>query len=62
MYKDLFDYKDIHQKARYLIYSWSPPSPQIAVPILKKTAKALAVAGTAAAAGLLIKKAIKKLH
>lgn len=62
MYKDLFDYKDIHQKARYLFYSWSPPSPQIAVPILKKTAKALAVAGAAAATGLLIKKAIKKLH
>lgn len=62
MYKDLFEYKDIHQKARYLFYSWSPPSPQIAVPILKKTAKALAVAGAATATGLLIKKTIKKLH
>lgn len=59
MYKDLFKFKDIHQKARYLIYSASPPSPAVVKPMLKKTAKALFVAGAAVGAAVL---AVKKLR
>ena len=59
LYKELFEFKDIHQKARYLFYSWSPPSPQCAVPMIKKSAQVMAAAGAVAAAAVLLKKRIK---
>lgn len=58
LYEDLFEFKDIHQKARYLFYSWSPPSPQVAVPIIKKAVPAT----LAATVGLSLYKILKKKH
>ena len=60
MYKDLFRFKDIHQKARYLIYSASPPSPAVIKPLLKKTAKVLTVAAAVTAGTVLLAKKINK--
>ena len=59
-YKDLFSFKDIHQKARYLIYSCSPPSPAVVKPILRQSAKVLGIAAAVTLAGLSVKKIIKK--
>ena len=59
-YKDLFRFKDIHQKARYLIYSASPPSPAVVKPLLKKTAKVLAAAAAVTVSAVFIAKKIDK--
>ena len=60
LYKDLFEFRDIHQKARYLLYSWSPPSPVIVFPYIKKTVAAFALSCAATAITLKVKKKIKK--
>lgn len=60
IYSDLFDFDDIHQKARYLFYSWSPPSPAVVIPPLKKAAKALAAAAVPAAIAIATAKRKRK--
>ena len=47
LYRDLFTVKDIHNKPKYLLYSYAPPSVESVMPTLKK----LGVAAAAAAVG-----------
>lgn len=60
LYKDLFEFKDIHHKLKYLFYSWSPPSPECAKPIIRKSVKALTAASAVALTAKLIKHTVKK--
>lgn len=48
LYRDLFGFKDIHNKLKYFIYSYAPPSVESVIPTLKRVA---ALAALAAAAG-----------
>lgn len=49
MYRDIGTAKDIHNKVKYLIYSYAPPSVESVIPTLKKAAVgAVAVAAAAA--------------
>ncbi len=50
LYRDLFTVKDIHNKPKYLLYSYAPPSVESVLPTLKKLGIA---AGTAAVGGIL---------
>lgn len=44
LYRDLFTAKDIHNKLKYFIYSYAPPSVESVLPTLKKLGIALGVA------------------
>ncbi len=56
MYKDVKSAKDIHNKVKYLIYSYAPPSVESVMPALKKAAVGAAAIGAAAAVIHFLKK------
>lgn len=49
MYRDIGTAKDIHNKVKYLIYSYAPPSVESVIPNLKKAAVGAAAVAAAAA-------------
>ena len=56
LYRDLFTAKDIQNKAKYLLYSYAPPSVESVLPTLKKLGAAAAAAAVGGAAYALWKK------
>lgn len=56
MYRDIGTAKDIHNKVKYLIYSYAPPSVESVIPTLKKAAVGAAAVAAAAAVMHIAKK------
>lgn len=48
LYSDLFQYKDINNKLKYMIYSYAPPSVEAVIPIAKKAGITLGIAAVGA--------------
>ena len=55
LYKDLFSFKDLNNKLKYLAYSYSPPSVESVVPFLKKAAITAGLTAAAVTTALIIK-------
>ena len=58
MYRDVLNFKDIHNKPKYLMYTYSPPSVQAAMPLIKSGVGA--TVGLAALSAALIIRKFKK--
>ena len=56
MYKDIKSVKDIHNKVKYLIYSYSPPSVESVIPVIKKVGIGIGILTAAAVAVHFLKK------
>lgn len=56
MYKDIKSVKDIHNKVKYLIYSYAPPSVESVIPVVKKVGIGVGVLIAAAVAVHFLKK------
>lgn len=59
LYSDFNSAKQINNKAKYLLYSYAPPSVESAMPLVKKAAVSAAAAVITAGAAYIIKKKIK---
>lgn len=60
LYKDLFTFKDIKNKPKFLFYSYAPPSVESVMPFLKKTAISVGASLVATGVTLAIRKNKKK--
>lgn len=60
LYKDLFTFKEIKNKPKFLLYSYAPPSFESVVPKLKKTAAVLGVSLAVTGVTLALKHKMKK--
>ncbi len=56
MYKDIKSVKDIHNKVKYLIYSYAPPSVESVIPVIKKVGIGIGILTAAAVAVHFLKK------
>ena len=56
MYKDIKSVKDIHNKVKYLIYSYAPPSVESVIPVVKKVGIGIGILTAAAVAVHFLKK------
>lgn len=60
LYKDLFSFKDINNKAKFLLYSYAPPSFESVIPFAKKAAISLGASLVATGIALAVKNKRKK--
>lgn len=60
LYKELFKFKDIKNKPKFLLYSYAPSSYDAAVPVIKKTALSLGASLAVTGITLAVKRKIKK--